>query len=65
MGTKSEHGVTRDAIPSKPLQESDGYTGNVGEIAVVEKAYALGERSFSPVLNLLNTRSDRGPTLIQ
>jgi len=33
------------------IQESNGLTGDVGVNVVVEKAYALGQHSSSPVLN--------------
>ena len=44
-------GWVGDDVPSKLIQESNGLTGDVGTSVVVEKAYALGQHSSSPVLN--------------
>ena len=44
-------GWVGDDVPSKLIQESNALTGDVGARVVVEKAYALGQHSSSPVLN--------------
>ena len=43
-------GWVSDYFPSKLIQESNGLPGDV-RVGVVEKAYAFGQHSFSPVLN--------------
>ena len=44
-------GWVGDDAPSKPIQESNGLTGDMGVSIIVEKAYALGQHSSSLVLN--------------
>ena len=41
----------RGDVPSNLIQESKGLTDEVGASVFVEKAYALGQHSSSPVLN--------------